>query len=200
MISDKTTILYNSRISLPGIPLEAYEYIVNGKPALEWVMERYAVTVDKDSGIKNDPNTWSEDPRYILDLVKRIIRVSLETVRIVQGLPALTETGERKSFSRSSFGGESIAAEDPEEVMILSEEKPEMKLIEELVNVYGPKGGLVIRRVDCRDPNTQAIVNHYFEVVTALAATRRNGKFRTIEDAKEYLDHSIQPSTGDKNL
>ncbi|EQD28735.1 helicase/methyltransferase, partial [mine drainage metagenome] len=49
---DKTTILYNSRITLSGVPLEAYEYVVNGKPALEWVMERYAVTIEKDSGIK----------------------------------------------------------------------------------------------------------------------------------------------------
>jgi predicted helicase len=108
---DKTTILYNSRITLSGIPLGAYEYVVNGKPALEWVMERYAVTVDKDSDIRNDPNTWSEDPQYILDLVKRIVRVSLETVRIVNGLPALTEVGKRESFTPYFFGGESIAAE-----------------------------------------------------------------------------------------
>lgn len=51
-------------------------------------MERYAVTVDKDSGIRND---WSDDPRYILDLVKRIVRVSLETMQIVNDLPALSE-------------------------------------------------------------------------------------------------------------
>jgi len=112
---DRTTILYNSRITLPGIPLEAYEYIVNGKSALEWVIERYAVSVDKDSGIKNDPNTWSEDPRYILDLVKRIVRVSLETVRIVKGLPALKESEHKKSFTPSFFGGESIAAEEEPE-------------------------------------------------------------------------------------
>lgn len=108
---DKTTILFNSRITLSGIPLEAYEYVVNGKPALEWVMERYAVSVDKESGIKNDSNTWSEDPRYILDLVKRIVRVSLETVRIVKGLPSLRDSGKQRSFTPSFFGGESIAAE-----------------------------------------------------------------------------------------
>ncbi len=185
---DKTTILYNSRITLSGIPKETYEYIVNGKPALDWVMERYSVTVEKDSGIKNDPNAWSEDPRYILDLVKRIVRVSLETVQIVRGLPALVKSDYKRNFASPFFGGESIAAEDPEEVMLLSEERAEMELIEEPVNVYGPKGGLVIRRVDCRDPNTQAIANHYFEVVTARAATRKNGKFRTLEDAKEYLN------------
>ena len=54
-------------------------------------MERYAVTVDKASGIKNDPNDWSEDPRYIVDLIKRIVRVSVETVRIVEKLPGLGE-------------------------------------------------------------------------------------------------------------
>lgn len=92
---DKTVIVYNSKITLRGIPLEAYDYVVNGKPAIEWIMERYQVTRDKDSGIVNDPNDWSREhnqPRYILDLVKRIIRVSLETNRIVAGLPALNES------------------------------------------------------------------------------------------------------------
>jgi predicted helicase len=65
--------------------------VVNGKSALEWIMERYQISVDKDSGISNDPNEWSADPRYIVDLVKRIVRVSLETVKIVQSLPALQE-------------------------------------------------------------------------------------------------------------
>lgn len=91
---DKTTLIYNSRITLAGIPPETYDYIVNGKPALEWVMERYQMTTDKDSGIKNDPNDWAtehNDPQYILNLVKRIVRVSVETVKIVRGLPALEE-------------------------------------------------------------------------------------------------------------
>jgi predicted helicase len=88
---DKTVIHYNSQITLSGIPPETYDYIVNGKPALEWIMERYAITTDKDSGITNNPNDWSENPRYILDLVKRIVRVSVETVKIVKSLPALNE-------------------------------------------------------------------------------------------------------------
>jgi predicted helicase len=91
---DKTTIIYNSHITLSGIPLEAYEYVVNGKSAIEWVMERYQVTRDKDSGILNDPNDWAREhkqPRYILDLVKRIVRVSVETMKIVKALPALNE-------------------------------------------------------------------------------------------------------------
>jgi predicted helicase len=89
---DKTIIIYNSKLTLSQIPLEAYEYKVCDKSALEWIMERYKVTKDKDSGIINDPNHWSENPRYIVDLVKRIVRVSLETVRIVKSLPALNET------------------------------------------------------------------------------------------------------------
>ena len=91
---DKTTIHYNARITLSGIPLEAYDYVVNGKAAIEWIMERYQMTVDKDSGIRNDPNDWAREhnqPRYILDLLKRVIAVSLETTKIVQSLPALNE-------------------------------------------------------------------------------------------------------------
>lgn len=88
---DKSVIVFNEYLTLSGIPLEAYEYVVNGKSAIEWVMERYQVTTDKDSGIKNDPNEWSEDPHYIVDLVKRVVRVSLETMKVVNGLPALDE-------------------------------------------------------------------------------------------------------------
>ena len=86
---DKSVIVYNGNVTLSGIPLEAYEYIVNGKSALDWIMERYAVTKDKDSGIANDPNAWSDDPRYIIDLVKRIVTVSLATVDIVNKLPSI---------------------------------------------------------------------------------------------------------------
>jgi predicted helicase len=88
---DKTTIIFNSHITLYGIPLEAYDYVVNGKSALEWIMERYRITTDKESLITNDPNDWSDDPQYILNLVKRIVRVSLETMKIVNGLPPLNE-------------------------------------------------------------------------------------------------------------
>jgi predicted helicase len=86
---DPTTIVFNSTITLLDIPVEAYDYEVNGKSAIEWIMDRYQVTTDKDSGILNDPNSWSEDPRYVLDLVARIVRVSMETVRIVKALPPL---------------------------------------------------------------------------------------------------------------
>ncbi|MDY7007663.1 MAG: type ISP restriction/modification enzyme [Cyanobacteriota bacterium] len=88
---DKTIIIYNSKLTLSQIPLETYQYIVNGKSALEWVIERYKITKDKNSGIVNDPNNWSEDSRYIVNLVKKIVRVSLETVKIVNNLPGLNE-------------------------------------------------------------------------------------------------------------
>ncbi len=92
--ADRTTLHYNAQITLTGIPPEAYDYVVNGKPALDWIVERYQVTVEKDSGIRNDPNDWAREhnqPRYILDLFKRVIRVSMETNRIVATLPALNE-------------------------------------------------------------------------------------------------------------
>jgi len=88
---DKTTIIYNHKITLSGIPLEAYEYKVCDRSAIEWIMERYQITKDKDSGITNNPNHWSDDPHYIVNLVKRIVRVSLETVAIVNSLPPLNE-------------------------------------------------------------------------------------------------------------
>ena len=87
------TIHYNSRITITGIPLGAYDYVVNGKSAIDWVIERYQVTTDKNSGIVNDPNAWSQDqgkPRYILDLLLSVIHVSLESQCIIATLPRLT--------------------------------------------------------------------------------------------------------------
>lgn len=93
LIPDKTTLIYNNKITLSGIPLEAYNYKVCDRSAIEWIIERYQITRDKDSGILNDPNTWAPDnPRYILDLLKRITRVSLETLKIVHTLPPLQES------------------------------------------------------------------------------------------------------------
>jgi predicted helicase len=86
----KDTINYNSKITISKIPEKAYEYVVNGKSAIEWIMERYQITTHKDSGITNNPNDWSEEvgnPRYILDLLLSIINVSVQTVDIVNGLP-----------------------------------------------------------------------------------------------------------------
>ncbi len=84
---DKTTIAYNAQVTLSGIPERAYEYVVNGKSAIEWMMDRYQVKVDKASKIKNDPNLYSENPRYIIDLLKRVVAVSINTVNIIEKLP-----------------------------------------------------------------------------------------------------------------
>ncbi len=88
----KDAIIYNSQISIENIPEKAYEYVINGKSAIEWIMERYQVKTDKKSGIINDPNDWANEvgnPRYILDLMLSIINVSVQTVEIVEGLPKL---------------------------------------------------------------------------------------------------------------
>ncbi|MCP1216470.1 DEAD/DEAH box helicase family protein [Acetobacter orientalis] len=90
---DKTILHYNERITVSGIPLEAYDYVVNGKPALDWVVERQCVKTDKASGIVNDANDWAietmHNPRYPLELFLRVITISLETMKIVNNLPAL---------------------------------------------------------------------------------------------------------------
>jgi len=86
---DKSTIVVNSHIALSGIPEDAYRYQVNGRSAIEWIMDRYQVWTDAASGIVNDPNTWSDDPRYIVDLVARIVRVSVESAAVVDSLPGL---------------------------------------------------------------------------------------------------------------
>lgn len=90
---DKTTVIYNSNITMTGIPLEAYDYVVNGKAALDWVMERQCVKTDKKSGIVNDANAYANetvgDPAYPLKLFQRVITVSLETMKIVRALPKL---------------------------------------------------------------------------------------------------------------
>ncbi|WP_020663589.1 DEAD/DEAH box helicase [Amycolatopsis benzoatilytica] len=88
---DRSRIVFNSNIVLSGIPEEAYSYTLGARSAIEWIMERYQVKTDKASGIVNDPNEWSDDPRYILDLLKRIVTVSLESVKIIDALPVLDE-------------------------------------------------------------------------------------------------------------
>ena len=90
---DKSEIIYNSYIRITNIPEVAYEYVVNGRSAIDWILEKYQVTTDKASGIKNDPNDWAEEhgkPRYILDLLLSVISLSVATVKIVKGLPKLS--------------------------------------------------------------------------------------------------------------
>ena len=86
---DRSTIVYNSRVTVSGIPERAYRYQLGARSAVEWIIDRYQVKTDKASGIVNDPNDWSEDPRYVIDLLGRIVTVSLETVDIVEALPPM---------------------------------------------------------------------------------------------------------------
>ncbi|MFU2078653.1 DEAD/DEAH box helicase, partial [Avibacterium endocarditidis] len=91
--ADKSKVKYNENFTIENIPLETFDYIVNGKSALEWVMERQSVKVDKDSGLINDANDWAKEtmhnPKYPLELFLRVITVSLRTREIVQSLPKL---------------------------------------------------------------------------------------------------------------
>lgn len=90
--NDKSVIIYNGNITIGNIPAKVYEYIVNGKSAIEWIVERYCVSQDKKSLIKNDANDWAREhgkPRYILDLLLSVINVSVQTVDIVNSLPKL---------------------------------------------------------------------------------------------------------------
>jgi len=96
---DRSTIHYNDRITLSGIPGEAYRYQLGSRSAIEWILDRYYIRTDKASGIVNDPNDWSRevgDPRYILDLLARIVTVSLETMRIIDTLPPLMVRQEQR--------------------------------------------------------------------------------------------------------
>ena len=87
---DRSTIIYNDYIRINNIPLEAYDYIINRKSAIEWIMERYQITENSTSHIKNNPNLWSDDPMYILNLLQRIIFVSIESLRIIRSLPEVS--------------------------------------------------------------------------------------------------------------
>lgn len=85
--NDRSTIIFNSDIKIKDIPEKAYEYVVNGRSAIEWIMDQYKITIDKKSGITDDPNDFSDDPKYIFNLLLRIINVSLQTVDLIHQLP-----------------------------------------------------------------------------------------------------------------
>lgn len=95
---ERDTLIYNEQLTLVGIPEDAYRYQLGSRSAIEWIMERYRVTTHKESGIVNDPNDWCREqgnPRYIVDLLKSIVTVSLKTMTIVDSLPTLPLGGER---------------------------------------------------------------------------------------------------------
>lgn len=90
LVDDKSVIVYNPYITICNIPAAAYDYIINGKSAIEWIVEQYAVTTDKASGIVNDPNTYAGG-KYIFDLLLSIIYVSLKTRELIAQLPEYKE-------------------------------------------------------------------------------------------------------------
>lgn len=83
---DKTQVVVNDSLTLAGIPPQVFAYRLGNRSALDWVIDQYQITTDKRSGITSDPNR-EDDPRYIVDLVGKVIAVSVETVRIVEGIP-----------------------------------------------------------------------------------------------------------------
>ena len=84
---DRSTIIYNNDITIRNIPEKAYQYMVNGRSAIEWIMDQYQVKTDKKSGITDDPNDYSNDEKYIFNLLLRIINVSIQTVDLINSLP-----------------------------------------------------------------------------------------------------------------
>lgn len=88
-VNDLSTIIFNSDITITNIPKKAYEYVVNGRSAIEWIIDQYQVKTDKKSGITDDPNDFSEDEKYIFNLLLRIINVSVQTVDLINSLPKL---------------------------------------------------------------------------------------------------------------
>ena len=92
-VINKSEIIYNKYISLQNIPLESYEYLVNGKPAIEWIMDRQTISIDKETKIVNDPNDYANEtiknPAYPLELLQRIISLSIESQNLIKSLPAL---------------------------------------------------------------------------------------------------------------
>ena len=87
--SDKSCIIYNDDIIIENIPEKAYGYIVNGRSAIEWVMNQYQYKINKKTGFVDDPNLYLDDEKYIFNLLLSIINVSVQTVDLINSLPPL---------------------------------------------------------------------------------------------------------------
>lgn len=101
LVPDRTRMVYSKVVVVSNIPEQANDYKVNGRSPLEWMIDRYKVTVDKKTGIVNDPNLYSDDPRYILDLIGRLVTVSMRTLDIVNNLPPLHEKGHTSNWPKT---------------------------------------------------------------------------------------------------
>lgn len=88
-VNDRSKVIYNDTLTISGIPEKAYEYVVNGRSAIEWIMDQYQVKTDKKSGITDDPNDFSDNPKYIFNLLLRIINLSIQSVDLINSLPKL---------------------------------------------------------------------------------------------------------------
>lgn len=113
---EQGTIIYNEYLRVEDIPARVYEYVVNGKSAVEWIMERYAVAIDKKSLIKNDPNLWSREhgaPRYIFDLLLSVMSLSVQTVDVVARLPRLHFDGSNVTITEKGHDLTPVEEEDP---------------------------------------------------------------------------------------
>lgn len=186
--SDKTTVIYNSRITMTGIPLEAYDYVVNGKPALEWVMERQCVKSDKTSGIVNDANRYATetvgDPAYPLLLFQRVITVSLETMKIVKGLPKLEIADTRDAAPSSQpMTLTQIQAGIEAKWQTGAPAKLALLILEKLPASISPEGSLRIGDI-LNLLNTNEVTEEIVAALTILTQSR----FSALQTGVEFVD------------
>ncbi|MFC4271832.1 DEAD/DEAH box helicase [Sneathiella chungangensis] len=186
---DKTTVIYNEHITMQNIPLEAYDYVVNGKPALEWVMERQVVKTDKASGIVNDANDYANetigDPRYPMLLFQRVITVSLETIKIVRGLPKLDiDSDEAKDTIKELPSIDDIKAGIKEKWHGMPAADIALKIVE-AIEFNNSKGTESLRVSDILDILNVGELNG--EIISALAILAQS-KFAVLKSGGEYID------------
>ena len=86
-VNDRSTIIFNNDIRISNIPEKAYEYVVNGRSAIGWIIDQYQVKTDKKFVITDDPNDYSDDEKYIFNLLLRIINISIQTIDLINSLP-----------------------------------------------------------------------------------------------------------------
>lgn len=190
--TDKSTVIYNANITMMGIPLEAYDYVVNGKPALEWVMERQGVKTDKASGIVNDANRYAVetvgDPAYPMLLFQRVITVSLETMKIVRSLPKL-EIADSTEADNSSKPMTLKQVVEGIEARWKNQASANLSLaiIENLSQAVAPLKGLSIR-----DLLQMADLEQINEDFVSAIAILTQSRFAILKTEAEFVDEGGQ--------